>query len=58
MSNVTHIDDARRHLSFPVMCHKCWYEWVAVFPVETKSLECPGCHEAVPLREEKDDANN
>ena len=55
MSKVSNIDDYRPHMTFPVMCEKCLKEWQAVFPVGTDSLECPQCHEYVPIVANKGD---
>jgi hypothetical protein len=27
-----------------VRCASCWHRWMAVRPVGTRRLECPGCH--------------
>jgi hypothetical protein len=32
-----------------VKCGSCGKEWVAVYPVEAKSLFCPKCYLRVPL---------
>jgi hypothetical protein len=41
---ITHIDDHRKHCTASVECVACGKKWVAVFPVETKQLECPQCN--------------
>ena len=47
MGTVTNIDEARPHEYATVTCEDCGHKWVAVYPVGTKALECPGCHNAV-----------
>lgn len=44
---VTDIDAGRPHATTSIMCSACGHQWVAVYPVETMALECPGCHDAV-----------
>jgi hypothetical protein len=43
MGEVRHIDEARPHVSGPVLCFRCEHEWVAVRPVGTFPMECPSC---------------
>lgn len=41
---ITHIDDHRKHSTASVECAGCGKKWVAVYPLDTKQLECPQCH--------------
>jgi len=44
MTDVINIDDHRPHEARSVECVACGKKWVAVFPVDTKQLECPQCN--------------
>lgn len=47
IGNITDIDDARPHATTAIVCDGCNHKWIAVYPIGTKALECPGCHNAV-----------
>ena len=47
MGTVTDIDAARQYCETLITCKQCSHKWVARYPVATKALECPGCHNAV-----------
>jgi len=44
MGEVIELDDYRPHVSGEAACLLCGHMWVAVAPVGTVVLECPGCH--------------
>lgn len=42
-AEVVNLDDYRPHEASYVACMACGKDWVAVFPLTTKRLECPEC---------------
>jgi DNA-directed RNA polymerase subunit RPC12/RpoP len=47
MDEIVHIDDYRPHCTATIICSACGHKWVAVYPENTNSLECPSCREWV-----------
>lgn len=45
MAKLVQLDEYRPHDEAYVACMKCARDWVAVFPLGVKKLECPSCHE-------------
>ena len=43
--NVVYLDDYRPHAVGEVMCARCYYRWISVYPAHTllKDFECPNC---------------
>ena len=41
--NVVYLDELRQHDASYVACMACGKDWVAVFPLTAKRLECPEC---------------
>ena len=42
-TNIVNLDDHRPHDASYVACMACGKDWVAVFPISVKRLQCPKC---------------
>ena len=47
--DVIKLDDHRPHYTSDMVCHKCGHNWVAVYPEETKTLNCPECKNEISM---------
>jgi ribosomal protein S27E len=53
MGKISDITENQPHEVMTAICPHCMHPWVAVFPKDTRELECPVCGEASNVPEQQ-----